>query len=86
MWANVHQQPIEYHNHRICLICHHLPEQIDVPNLDESFFVVAQPGEKVPLPDIGQNELLVASISCTIDEYAEMDAKVEPTDSSASTT
>lgn len=60
--------------------------QIDIPNLDESFFVVAQPGEKVPLPDVGQNELLVASISCTIDEYKEMDTKVEPTDSSSSTT
>ena len=60
--------------------------QIDIPNLDEAFFVVAQPGEKVPLPDVGQNELLVASISCTIDEYKEMDTKVEPTDSSSSTT
>lgn len=60
--------------------------QIDIPNLDESFFVVAQPGEKVPLPDVGQNELLVASISCTIDEYKEMDTKIEPTDSTATTT
>ena len=60
--------------------------QIDVPNLDEAFFVVAQPGSKVPLPDIGQNELLVASISCTIDEYKEMDAKVTPTDSTETTT
>ena len=56
--------------------------QISISNLDESFFVVAQPGTKTPFPDVGQNELLVASISCSIDEYEEMDVKIVPRDSS----
>lgn len=58
--------------------------QIIIPNLTKAFFVVAQPGSTIPLPDLGQNELLVATISCTIDEYKEMDTKVNPTDPTSS--
>ena len=59
--------------------------QIIIPNLTKAFFVVAQPGTKIPLPDLGQNELLVASVACTIDEYKEMDTEVTPTEPSITT-
>ena len=53
--------------------------QVIVPNLTKSFFVVGQPGTKVPLPAMAQNELLTGSISISIDEYIGLDTKVEPT-------
>lgn len=54
--------------------------QITVPNLTKAFFVVGQPGSKVPLPAMAQNELLTGSISIAIDEYIGLDTKVEPTE------
>lgn len=53
--------------------------QVIVPNLAKAFFVVGQPGTKVPLPAMAQNELLTGSISIAIDEYVGLDTKVEPT-------
>ncbi len=52
--------------------------QVSAPNLTKSFFVVGQPGTKVPMPDFGQNELLTGDISITIDEYIGLDTKVTP--------
>lgn len=52
--------------------------QVIVPNLSKAFFVVGQPGTKVPLPAMAQNELLTGSISISIDEYVGLDTKVEP--------
>lgn len=52
--------------------------QVASPNLTKAFFVVGQPGTKVPLPDIGQNELLTGGITVTIDEYIGPDTKVTP--------
>lgn len=57
--------------------------QVIVPNLTKAFFVVGQPGTKVPLPAMAQNELLTGSISIAIDEYVGLDTKVEPTDSAS---
>lgn len=56
--------------------------QIIIPNMTKAFFVVGQPGTKIPLPAIEQNELLTGSISIAIDEYIGLDTKVEPTDGS----
>lgn len=53
--------------------------QISSPYLTDSFFVVGQPGTKIPLPAIAQNELLTGAISIAIDEYIGTDTKVEPT-------
>ena len=52
--------------------------QVIVPNLTKAFFIVGQPGTKVPLPAMAQNELLTGSISISIDEYVGLDTKVEP--------
>lgn len=54
--------------------------QVAAPNLTKAFFVVGQPGTKVPMPDFSQNELLTGDISITIDEYKGLDTKVTPTD------
>lgn len=50
------------------------------PYLTKAFFIVAQPGGKIPMPEIGQNELLVAELTLALDEYIGMDTgAVEPT-------
>lgn len=46
------------------------------PNLTKAFFVVGQPGSKVPMPDVSQNELFTGDISIAIDEYVGLDTKV----------
>ena len=39
------------------------------PNLKKAFFIVAQPGGNIPMPEIGQNELLTCELSLALDEY-----------------
>lgn len=48
------------------------------PNMEDAFFVVGQPGTKIPLPSHAQNELETGSISIAIDEYIELDEAIEP--------
>lgn len=55
--------------------------QVSSPQLNRAFFIAAQPPQQIPMPDIGQNELMVVEIPLTIDEFLGMDTKVEPTDS-----
>lgn len=50
--------------------------QVSSPNLTKAFFVVGQPGSKLPMPDIGQNELFTGDISISIDEYVGLSEKV----------
>lgn len=57
--------------------------QVTVPNMNKAFFVVGQPGTKIPLPAMAQNELLTGAISIAIDEYVGLDTKVQPIDSDA---
>lgn len=52
--------------------------QVTFPNLEKSFFVVGQPGTKVPLPAVAQNELLTGAISIAIDEYIGLDTTIKP--------
>ncbi len=51
--------------------------QISHPNLTKAFFVIAQPGTNIPLPDFAQNEALTGAISLVIGEYKGLDTKVE---------
>ena len=48
-----------------------------IPGITNSFFVVAQPPEEIPQPEIGQNELLTVEMNLTIDEYKGLDTSVE---------
>ena len=47
-----------------------------IPGLEKSYFVVAQPPEQIPQPEISQNELLTVEMSLTIEEYKGMDTTV----------
>lgn len=48
-----------------------------IPGFEKAFFVVAQPPEQIPQPEIGQNELLTMEMNLTIEEHKGMDTKVE---------
>lgn len=48
-----------------------------IPGFDEAFFNVAQPPTVIPQPEIGQNELLVAEMNLTVEEYRGMEDKVD---------
>ena len=54
--------------------------QIASPSMEKAFFVVGQPGSKLPLPAIAQNELLTGAVSIAIDEYIGLDTKVAVAD------
>lgn len=47
-----------------------------IPGFTKSFFVVAQPPQAIPQPEIGQNELLVVEFTLSIEEYIGMEATV----------
>ena len=47
-----------------------------LPNQSDAFFVVAQPPQQLPMPEIGQNELLTVEIVLTVVEYKGWDTKV----------
>ena len=48
-----------------------------IPGVTSSFFVIAQPPEEIPQPEIGQNELLTVEMNLTIEEYKGLDTSVE---------
>ena len=50
--------------------------EVILPNQSDAFFVVAQPPQQIPMPEIGQNELLTVEISLTVVEYKGWDTKV----------
>lgn len=47
-----------------------------IPGVTNSFFVIAQPPEEIPQPEIGQNELLTVEMNLTIEEYKGLDTSV----------
>ena len=50
--------------------------EVILPNQSDAFFVIAQPPQQLPMPEIGQNELLTVAISLTVVEYKGWDTKV----------
>ena len=50
--------------------------EIILPDQTDAFFVIAQPPEQIPMPEVGQNELLTVSISMTVVEYKGWSTKV----------
>lgn len=49
------------------------------PNMTDGFFVIAQPPLHIPMPEIGQNELMTVEMTFTIVEYKGMDTAIKPT-------
>ena len=50
--------------------------EILIPNQSKAFFVIAQPPQQLPMPEIGQNELLTMEVTLTVVEYKGWDTKV----------
>lgn len=50
--------------------------EVILPNQSDAFFVIAQPPQQLPMPEIGQNELLTMEITLTVVEYKGWDTKV----------
>ena len=48
------------------------------PQMTKAFFVVAQPPQKLPMPEFGQNALQTIEIQFTIVEYKGQDTAIEP--------
>lgn len=53
--------------------------EVWAPNLSKAFFVVAQPPQKIPMPECGQNGLWTIDIDFVIEEYKGTDTAIEPT-------
>lgn len=54
--------------------------EVIFPDLTDAFFVIAQTGRAIPLPDIAQNEAATIPATLVISEYKGLDTKVEPTE------
>ena len=50
--------------------------QVQFPDLADAFFVVAETGRAIPLPEIAQNEAATIPITLVISEYKGLDTKV----------
>lgn len=53
--------------------------QVTFPDMDEAFFVVAECGREIPMPEIAQNEAATLSISLIINSYKGLATKIEVT-------
>lgn len=50
--------------------------QVQFPDMSDAFYVIAECGREIPMPEIGQNEAATMSISLIIAEYKGLAAKV----------
>lgn len=50
--------------------------EVIIPNQEKAFFVVAELPQNIPMPELGQNELLTVEIGLSIVEYKGTDTKV----------
>lgn len=50
--------------------------EITHPQLTDGWFVIAQPPQEIPMPELSQNELLTVTMNLTIVEYKGTDTKV----------
>ena len=53
--------------------------EVWAPGQTKGFFVVAQPPQKLPMPEFGQNALQTIEITFTIEEYKGQETAIEPT-------
>lgn len=52
--------------------------EVWIPNATDAFFVVAQPPQQLPMPEISQNELLTIDVTFAIEEYKGESTAIEP--------
>lgn len=48
------------------------------PNLTQSFYIIAEVPQHIPMPEIGQNALMTGGMTLTIKDYKGLDAAIEP--------
>lgn len=53
--------------------------QVTFPDMEDAFFVVAECGREIPMPEITQNEAATMSISLIISNYKGLATKIAPT-------
>lgn len=53
--------------------------EVWAPGQAKGFYVIAQPPQKLPMPEFGQNALQTIEITFTIEEYKGQDTAIEPT-------
>ena len=51
--------------------------EVIAEGLDKAFWAVVQPPTAIPMPEIGQNEVLTVEMSMTVEEYIGLDTKVD---------
>ena len=52
--------------------------EVWIPNVTKAFYVVAQPPQKLSMPEFGQNALLTIDVELAIEEYIGADTAIEP--------
>lgn len=52
--------------------------EVWIPNATKAFYVVAEPPQKLPMPEFGQNSLLTIDVELAIQEYIGTDDAIEP--------
>lgn len=52
--------------------------EVWIPNSNEAFFVIAEPPQKLAMPEFGQNALLTIEVQFAIQEYHGTDVAIEP--------
>ena len=52
--------------------------EVWIPNATNGFFVVAQPPQKLPMPEFSQNELLTIELGFAIEDYKGESTAIEP--------
>lgn len=60
--------------------------EVIFPDMDDAFFVIAETGTAIPMPEVGQNEAATLSVSLVISEYKGLDTKVAPSGGGSTTT
>lgn len=50
-----------------------------LPDLADGFFMVGAPPAVIPMPEVGQNELMTVEIPITVEDYKGLATKIEPT-------
>lgn len=52
--------------------------EVWIPNVTKAFYVVAEPPQKLSMPEFGQNALLTIDVEMAIQEYIGDDVAIEP--------
>lgn len=52
--------------------------EVWIPNATDGFFLVAQPPQILPMPEIAQNELLTIDVGFAVEDYKGESTAIEP--------